>query len=69
MAYNYNRNNREWDQGKSYGYDNYEGATSRVRPREDEYNDYGSGEKRRKYDGGVRELWSCFCDSDLVPSI
>lgn len=56
MAYNYNRTNREWDQGKSYG---YEGGMSRVRPREDEYNDYNpGGEKRRKYDGGVRQLQS-----------
>lgn len=58
MAYNYNRSNREWDQGKGYGYDNYEGGISRVRPREDEYNDYGGGEKRRKYEGRVRDLLS-----------
>ena len=54
---NYDRNPREWDQEKGYVYEQYEGNTGRVRPREDEYNDYGGGyEKRRRYDNGVRSI-------------
>jgi hypothetical protein len=63
MAYNnYNHSNREWDQGKGYGYDPQDGTSNRVHPREEDYNEYAGGtEKRRKYDNGVRHLLLSIC--------
>ncbi|GJJ11996.1 hypothetical protein Clacol_006234 [Clathrus columnatus] len=51
MAYsNHSRSSREWDQGKDYNYNNFEGNSNR-RQRDEDYNGYyGGTEKRRKYD-------------------